>query len=151
VSNLSWIAGVNFARGSLGKGFLGLSAAASAAQLVGETHAVATKRNDGDWGRVAVSAYDMLLTGMLAAYMTGRKDVRSSLTTNQRMGLTALGSAGLAANGANALGASPLGANALTDRLKDATIGATLQQPTSRLDTQWRLEPRFDAGAALLG
>ena len=33
---------------------------------------------------------------------------------------------------------------------KDATFGATLQQPSSKLDTQWRLEPRFDAGAALL-
>ncbi|MCW2927470.1 MAG: hypothetical protein JWM86_1438 [Thermoleophilia bacterium] len=152
-SNLSWIAGVNFAKGSLGKGFLALSAASAGAQLLGETHAVATKRNDGDWSRVAVSAYDMLLTGMLAAYMSGRKDV-GTLSMGQRTGLTALGGAGLMANGSNLLGANPLGTGSLMKGVNaDTGIGAQLAalQGSSPLDSQWRMEPRFDAGRALTG
>lgn len=153
-SNLSWIIGLNFARGSLGKGFLAFSAAAAGAQLVGEGHAVATRRADGDWGRVAVSAYDMLLTGLLAAYVGGRKDARSQLGTSQRIGLTALGAAGLGINGAELLGASnPVGTDALTARLRDVGIGAQLATPGSMspLDGDWRAEPRFDAARALLG
>jgi hypothetical protein len=152
-SNLSWIVGINFARGSLGKGFLGLSAVAAGAQLIGESHAVATKRNDGDWGRVIISGYDMLLTGMLAAYMSGRKDV-STLTSQQRMGLNALGGTGLAMNGAQLTGkVNPIGADALTSRLNDAGIGAALAKPAvaSPLDGQWRMEPRFDPSSQLLG
>jgi hypothetical protein len=152
-SNLSWIVGINFARGSLGRGFLAFSAAASGAELVGEAHAVATKRNDGDWGRLIISGYDTLLTGMLAAYMTGRKDVRT-LSTGQKTGLTALGGAGLAMHGAQLSGAlSPIGPDALTQRLQDAGIGATLtaQKPASPLDGSWRAEPRFDPAAQLLG
>lgn len=152
-SNVSWIIGLNFARGSLGKGFLAFSAASAGAQLVGETHAVATKRADGDWGRVAVSAYDMLLTGLLAAYVTRRTDARSQLGPAQRMGLTALGGAGLAINGAELLGASnPVGTNALTARLRDSGIGAQLAAPAAptALDGEWRAEPRFDAARALL-
>ncbi|MCW2925174.1 MAG: hypothetical protein JWM98_2578 [Thermoleophilia bacterium] len=152
VSNLSWVAGINFAKGSLGKGLLGLSAAAAGVELVGEGHAVATKRNDGDWGRVASSAYDLLLTGMLGAYMSGRKDVGTQLSTTQRVGLSALGGAGLVGNATELLGRSPIGAGALSGGLASAGIGADLlPAPTSRLDTQWRLEPRFDAGSALAG
>ena len=153
-SNLSWIAGINFARGSLGKGLLAFSAVASGAQLLGESHAVATKRNDGDWSRVVVSAYDMLLTGMLAGYMSGRKDARSQLSGTQRLALTAAAGPSLAMHGAQLTGtADPIGGNALTKRLNDAGIGAALAAPkvASPLDGQWRLEPRFDAGRALLG
>lgn len=153
-SNLSWIVGINFARGNAGKALLAFSAAASGAQLVGETHAVATRRNDGDWGRVALSAYDMLLTGMLAAYMTGRRGAQAQLGVPQRAALTALGGASLAAHGAQLTGAvSPIGADALTKRISDVGIGAALAQPDerSRFDEAWRLEPRFDAGSVLLG
>lgn len=152
-SNLSWIVGINFARGSLGKGFLAASAVASGAQLLGETHAVATKRNDGDWSRVVVSAYDMLLTGMLSAYMSGRKDV-GTLSSSQKLGLSAAVAPSLAVHGAQLTGAAdPIGGNALTKRLRDAGVGAALVAPkvASPLDGQWRLEPRFDAGRALLG
>jgi hypothetical protein len=145
VSNLSWVVGLNFARGSLGKGFLALSAAAAGAQLTGEVHAVATRRNDGDWGRVATSAYDVLLTGMLAAYMTGRPDARTSLGATQRLGLTGLAGAGAATNVAE-LGAlrSPSTAAGFTP--------VELPDPApSPLDGAWRSEPRFDAAAALLG
>lgn len=153
-SNLSWVIGLNFARGSLGKGFLAFSAAAAGAQLAGETHAVATKRADGDWGRVAVSAYDMLLTGLLAAYVGGRTDARSQLGSAQRLGLTALGGAGLAINGAELLGATnPVGTDALTARLRDAGLGAQLavRPAATASDGEWRLEPRFDAARALVG
>ncbi len=153
-SNLSWIVGINFARGSLGKGFLAASAVASGAQLLGETHAVATKRNDGDWSRVVVSGYDMLLTGMLAAYMSGRKDVATQLSSAQRLGLSAAAAPSLAIHGAQLTGAAdPIGGNALTKRLQDAGIGAALAAPkvASPLDVQWRFEPRFDAGRALVG
>lgn len=153
-SNLSWIIGINFARGRLGTGLLAFSAAASGAQLVGEGHAIATKRNDGDWGRLIMSAYDVLLTGMLAGYMSGRKDARSQLTSGQRAGLTAIGGAGLAVNGAELSGTlNPLGTTALTQRLRDAGIGAALAQPkvASPLDGNWRPEPRFDAASVLLG
>jgi hypothetical protein len=152
-SNLSWIIGINFARGSLGKGFLAFSAAASGAQLLGEGHALATKRNDGDWGRLIVSSYDMLPTGMLAAYMSGRKDV-NTMTQGQRLGLNALGAGGLAMNGAELSGKlNPIGADALTQSLSDAGIGAALQAPkvASPLDGQWRLEERFDPSSQLLG
>jgi hypothetical protein len=48
-----------------------------------------------------------------------------------------------------------IGANALTGRLRDAGIGADLLArpagPGSPLDSDWRLEPRFDAARALLG
>jgi hypothetical protein len=156
-SNLSWVVGLNFARGSLGKGMVALSAAAAGAQLVGETHAVATRRNDGDWSRVAVSAYDMLLTGMLAAYMTGKPAGISQLSSQQRLGATALGGVGIATHAAQLSGAvDPIGSDSLTDRLRDAGVGAGLLPPAPRvesgmLDTSWRLEPRFDAAHALLG
>ncbi len=160
-SNLSWIIGINFARGSLGKGFLAFSAAASGAQLLGETHAVATKRNDGDWSRVVVAGYDMLLTGMLAAYMSGRKDARTQLTGGQRLGLSALAAPSVAMHGSQLLGGSgnllgsgtPFGGDALTRRIMDAGVGAALTAPkqASALDGDWRLEPRFDAARALLG
>ncbi|MCB0878169.1 MAG: hypothetical protein KDC46_04230 [Thermoleophilia bacterium] len=156
-SNVSWILGINFMRGSLGKGFLAFSAAAAGAQLTGEVHAVATRRNDGDWSRVVTSAYDMVLTGLLAAYVSGRPDARiQSLSNPQRLGLSSLGVAGLAINGAEAGGVlgSKVGADALTQRLTDAGIGAQLTRPAasaSPLDGSWRLEPRFDAARALLG
>ena len=153
-SNLSWIVGINFARGSLGKGFLAFSAAASGAQLLGETHAVATKRNDGDWSRVVVSAYDMLLTGMLSAYMSGRKDARTQLSGAQRLALTGAAAPSLAIHGAQLTGATgAIGSDALTRRLNDVGIGAALAAPkvASPLDGEWRLEPRFDAARALLG
>lgn len=158
-SNLSWIIGINFARGSLGKGFLAFSAAASGAQLLGESHAVATKRNDGDWSRVVVSAYDVLLTGMLAAYMSGRKDASTQFTQGQRLGLSALAAPSLTMHGAQLTGASggllggTFGTTGLTKRLNDAGIGASLAalKPQSPLDRDWRIEPRFDAARALLG
>jgi hypothetical protein len=150
-SNLSWIVGVNFAKGGLGKAFLGLSAVASGAQLIGETHAVATKRNDGDWTRVATSAYDVLLTGMLAAYMSGNKGFNTqALSAGQRLGFSAAGIAGASANGANLLGANPVGVDAFTARSADAKLGVGLARPTTALDRDWRLEPRFDAASALL-
>lgn len=156
-SNLSWVIGLNFARGSLGKGFLGLSAAAAAAQLTGEVHAVATKRNDGDVTRVVTSAYDMLLTGMLAAYMSGRKDAAVQLPGAIRTGATAAGATGIAINAAE-LGASGLaGTQSLMDRLGDSRTGAALAGPDAKAssgrliaDAGWRSEPRFDAARALL-
>lgn len=153
-SNLSWMVGINFARGSLGKGFLAFSAAASGAELLGESHAVATKRNDGDWSRVVVSAYDMLLTGMLSAYMSGRKDARTQLSGAQRLALSGAAAPSLAVHGAQLTGvADPIGSSALTKRLHDAGIGAALAAPkvASPLDGEWRLEPRFDAARTLLG
>jgi hypothetical protein len=155
-SNLSWIIGLNFARGGLGRGFLGLSAAAAGAQLTGEVHAVATRRNDGDWGRVVTSGYDMLLTGLLAAYMSGRPKALVDSGMGGRMALNAAGATALALNGNDLLGAGGrLGADSLSQRLRDVAIGAQLAAPgsgtTSPLDGDWRAEPRFDAARALFG
>lgn len=152
-SNLSWIIGINFARGSAFKGLLAVSAASAGAQLIGEGHAVATRRNDGDWGRVAVSAYDMLLTGMLAAHMYRRRGL-GSLTTGQQAGLTALGGTGLGMHGAQLLGGvSPIGSQKLGNGLGDAGIGRSMLPAAAAgtSDGAWRAQPRFDAAAALLG
>lgn len=152
VSNLTLVAGANFLRGGLGKGVLGVSAAAAGAQLIGEGHAIATKRNDGSWSRLATSAYDMVLTGMVVALRGGRGNLTQP-SASSRLGLSALGGAGIANNGSELLGnANPIGSDALTSRLGDVSIGRDLlPRSTSRLDSPWRLEPRFDAGAALAG
>ena len=160
-SNLSWVIGLTFARGSLGRGFLGFSAAAAAAQLTGEVHAVATRRNDGDWARVATSAYDTLLTGLLVAATSKRPDARiQTMSNQQRLGLGALGAGSLALNLGELNGTigARVGADGLTNRLLDATRGAGLlpapagpavHAPT--LDTgTLQLDERFDAAAALL-
>lgn len=152
-SNLAWIIGVNFARSNV-KGFVAFSAAASGAQLVGEAHAVATKRNDGSVTRLVVSAYDAVLTGMLAAYVGGQSRRGLSLTSGQRAGFTALGGVGVAAHGAQLSGVGdPIGLKALDRSLADVKLGADLQQPssTSPRAPGLRMEPRFDAAAALLG
>jgi hypothetical protein len=152
-SNVSWIIGVNFVRGGMGRGLLAASAAAAGAQLTGEVHAVATKRNDGDWSRVVRSGYDALLVGLLAAYRSGRP--RLSLdSTPQLMALNGVGAAGLAMNGSELLGGrDQLGADRLTASLRDTRLGAGLStpEPASPLDGDWRMEPRFDAARVLLG
>lgn len=151
-SNLSWIIGLNFTTGRARAGLLAVSAAASGAELVGEVHAVATKRNDGDWGRVAMSAYDALLTGALAAFISHRKPFTGQQITP---GITSVGTAlaatGLAVNGAELAGSNPIGIDALDTGIDQVRVGALGAAGAGTLRTGLDTEPRFDAAAALLG
>lgn len=138
-SNITWITGILFARGGTSAALLGASAAASGAQFVGEAHAVATRRNDGDWGRVAMSAYDLLLTGMLAAYRSGSR--RSSAP-----------GAGLLAAGTASVGMNVLRLGGVS-RHGDAPVGFGLlsRQGSRPLLSTLELDSRFDAARAVLG
>ncbi|MCZ4496707.1 MAG: hypothetical protein JWM25_1290 [Thermoleophilia bacterium] len=153
-SNLAWIAGVNFGKGKLLTAALGVSAAASAASLTGEAHALATQRNDGDWGRLAMGVYDTMLTTAAALLIASRRSGgaaagRQALSGGQKLALTGLGATGVAihANDLRANGATVGGASRANAALADVELGSELVVPASSRDG--RLEPRFDAVAAL--